>query len=112
MVVAEAVLSFPGMRVQESDDHDWWRWRAAWRVGDRTIGVGMTLFETDPVAWGGSPLQGVCEVSDIVGLWETIRGHCPGIWMHNSNCEIHTPESFRRLFPAQPGPAANRGGTG
>jgi hypothetical protein len=99
-VVADAVLAFPGMTVPNPRSPDWWQWWAEWRFGEKHIGVGMTLFDTDPVTWGGSPLQGVCEVSDVLRLWQTIRDRCPGVWMHNSNCEIHTPESFQRLFPA------------
>lgn len=96
--IANAILAFPGMAHQASDKVDWWTWKAAWREGGRRISVGMTLFETDPISWGGSPLEGRCELADILGLWQTIRGQCPGVWMHNTDCEIHTPESFERLF--------------
>jgi hypothetical protein len=99
-VVAEAILAFPKMRVLESAPGDWWHWWAAWSHGDRRIGVGMSVFETEPVSWGGSPLQGACELADILELWEVIRSRCPGVWMHNSDCAIHTPDSSRRLFMA------------
>lgn len=102
-VVAEAVLSFPNMLLQNPANGDWWQWEAKWRQDNRYIRVGMSLFETIPVSWGGSPLHGYCEMSDIITLWEMIRVGCPGIWMHNSNCEIHTPESFIRLFLSGPG---------
>ena len=98
VVVAEAISAFPGMVVQKKAEPSWWHWRATWQAADRHIGVGMSLFETDPVSWGGSPLQGICDVSDILGLWDFVRRRCPGVWMHNSDCEIHTPETFKRLF--------------
>src|SRR5437879_3306053 len=76
-VVAEAILAFPNMRVEQSADGNWWQWLATWSLGERRIDVGMTLFETEPVSWGGSPLQGDCEVADILGLWEVVRRRCP-----------------------------------
>lgn len=96
--LAEAILEFPGMVLQHPAEPSWWSWSAGWEESDRLIGLGMSLFETDPESWGGCPLHGICDLSDILSLWKFIRRRCPAVWMHNSNCEIHTPESFTRLF--------------
>lgn len=96
--IAEAILSFPGMEQKGSEGGDWWSWSASWQSGIRHISIGMTLFETDPVSWGGSPLSGTCELADILGLWKAIGMQCAGVWMHNTNCDIHTPDSFEQLF--------------
>ena len=95
--IADAFLAFPGMRLENGGDLTWWEWQALWEVDGRFIKVGMTLFETEPVLWGGSPLQGRCEPADVLRLWKAIRIRCPGVWMQNSDCEIHTPESFEKI---------------
>src|SRR5262249_18699968 len=54
--VADAILAFPGMTLQSECIPNWWQWWAEWRMGKRHIGVGMTLLDTEPVAWSGSPM--------------------------------------------------------
>lgn len=98
--IAVAILAFPGMTVQHPGEPTWWDWLARWHHGEETIDVGMSLFETEPPSWGGSPLQGRCSVQRLLSLWESIREKFPAVWLHNNDCEIHTPESFRRLFSA------------
>ncbi len=98
-VIAEAILAaFPGIDVENSEEPTWWDWHAKWQNGDDQIEFGMSLFDTDPISWGGSPLQGVCSVSSFLDAWKKIRENCPGVWMHYEDCEIHTPASFAALF--------------
>lgn len=99
-VVAEAILAFPGMRLQHPAEPTWWDLLARWDESDRWIEVGFTLFDIEPPAWGGSVLDGRCELADILGFWAMVRGRVPACWMHNTHCEMHTPESFERV--AQP----------
>src|SRR5262245_21889119 len=96
--IAAALLSFPGMKVEHPAKPTWWDWIARWKKEDSFIEFGMTLFETEPVSWGGSSVKGQCTLDDFMQLWNVVRKRCPGVWMHNEECEIHTPESFTKLF--------------
>lgn len=100
-VVADATLNFPGMRLVHEAEPTWWEWVARWERDQRWIEVGFSLSEPpepDEPCWQGSGLRGACELPDILGLWFTIRSTVPACWMHNSNCEIHSPESFAELM--------------
>jgi hypothetical protein len=92
--VAQAFLAYPGFSLVDKPDRSWWQWQARWERGQSFLLVGMTLFETDPIAWGGSPVSGTCELDDLLALWRALRGRFPAVWLHNSSCEIHTPDSF------------------
>jgi len=108
--IAETILAFPGMIAQNHGDPTWWEWSATWRHQEASIDVGMTLFEIEPVSWGGSPLRGGCSVPQMLALWNSVRQKCPGVWMHNSDCEIHTPESFEGSFADDLGAMHGHGG--
>jgi hypothetical protein len=95
-LVAEAILAFPGMKLLRRADPTWWEWSARWEQSGRWIEVGITLFDTEPPAWGGSGLAGICELADVLDLWMAVRSRAPASWMHNTNCEIHSPESFKQ----------------
>lgn len=109
-IVADAILSYPGMRLKHPADPTWWDWVARWDERGRWIEVGFTLFDTDPPAWGGSGLDGCCELTDILELWSTVRNRVPACWMHNTLCEIHTPESFAKVVHAEPSAAPDHDG--
>ena len=98
--VADAILAFPGMVLVHSPDSTWWEWAARWEDGTRWIEVTMTLFDSDPPAWGGSDSRGECDLQDILHLWGHLTSAVPSCWMHNADCDIHTPESFARLICA------------
>jgi hypothetical protein len=104
--VADAILAFPGVGLAHPADPTWWDWVARWEHGGRWIEVGFTLFDIDPPAWGGSGLRGQCELADILDLWAFVRGRVPACWMHNTLCEIHSPESFARVVRASKGVAS------
>jgi len=100
--VAAAVLAFPGMHLTHPADPTWWDWVARWEQDGRWIDVEFTLFDVEPPAWGGSGLRGQCELADVLALWAAVRGRVPACWMHNTLCEIHSPESFARVVQAEP----------
>jgi hypothetical protein len=96
--VAEAFLSYPGMQLLHPADPSWWEWKARWGRDERFIELDMSLFETEPVTWGGSTITAHCSLDDLMRLWEAVRTRCQAVWLHNGDCEIHTPDSLRRLF--------------
>jgi hypothetical protein len=97
-VVADAFLSCRGMRMIRAADPSWWDWAARWECEDRFIEVGMALFDTEPVAWGGSGIVSRCGADELLTLWEGVRRRCPAVWLHSSACEILTPQTFRERF--------------
>ena len=96
--VAQAFLGYPGFSLLHDADPSWWQWRAGWERGRSFLVVKMTLFETDPIAWGGSGVSGYCELDELLALWRTLSSQFPAMWLHNGDCEIHTPDSFLRLM--------------
>lgn len=92
--VAETLLALPGVALIHSADPSWWDWRARWTGPSGWLDIGFTLFDVEPVAWGGSALEGVCELEDAVALVRALRAKLPGVWLHNGACGIHSPESF------------------
>ncbi len=102
--IAQAFLAYPGFSLMQDADPPWWQWRAGWERGQRFLLVDMTLFETDPIAWGGSHVFGYCELDDLLSLWRALRERFPAVWRHNSDCEIHTPDSFLRLMTSHQEP--------
>lgn len=92
--IAEAILGIENTHVVSSPEPSWWQWQARWEVEDRFISLDMTLFETEPPLWGGSGIVARCKFSEMLGLWQTIRGTHPAVWLHDSECRIWTPESF------------------
>jgi hypothetical protein len=93
-VVANALIAVPGMRVKHAAEPSWGDLVLRWSEGDRWIEIGFTAFDGDPPAWGGSGLNGECDLADILEVWEAIRSMIPACWMHDMNCDIHSPESF------------------
>lgn len=92
--IATRILSNRDFELKHDAKPTWWEWIARWEQNERWIEIGMTLFGIEPPAWGGSPLQGRCDLNDIMSLWLNLRDCFPAVWMHNTLCEIHTPESF------------------
>jgi len=99
--IARAFLAYPGFSLTQDADPSWWQWRAGWERGQSFLLVDMMLFETDPIAWGGSGVSGYCELDDLLSLWRALRERFPADWLHNSDCEIHTPDSFVQVIASQ-----------
>ncbi|HEV7280266.1 MAG TPA: hypothetical protein VGN57_08650 [Pirellulaceae bacterium] len=93
-LVAEAILAFPGMRLVRPAEPTWYEWRAAWRDGDDQFEIDMSLYDVDPPLWGGTGVVGYCSVEAFVRFCRHVRERLPGVWLHNSACEVHSPESF------------------
>src|SRR5262245_26608264 len=92
--IAQAFLSHPGFILVHDAVPSWWQWQAGWERSQSFLLVGMAVFETDPVSWGGSHVSGACELDNLLSLWHALRAQFPAIWLHNRACEIHTRESF------------------
>jgi hypothetical protein len=102
--VAAALLAIPGMRRSNSAEPASWDWAARWEDGDRWLDLDFTLMEPDDgVVWGGSNLRGRCRQSDLMNIWAALRNRFDGIWMHDAECRLYTPESFAERKIAEPG---------
>src|SRR5262245_58840714 len=95
--IARAFLSYPGFSLVHDAAPSWWQWQAGWERSQGFLIVVLTLFESDPVAWCGSHVSGCCELDDLLSLWNTLRVQFLAVWMHDSACEIHTPDSLMLL---------------
>jgi hypothetical protein len=97
--VAAHALKIPGVQLTHNAQPSWWDWRARWS-GEREAYVAfeMTLFETDPPLFGGFLLDADCTAADLLGLWGNLRGAFPGIWLHDRDCRVYKPESFRAQY--------------
>jgi hypothetical protein len=93
--IAESLLGFPGMRLVHASTPSWWEWRARWKSGRDFIEVGMTLFDDELQSWGGSPLRADCAIDAITALWSYLLSRHRGVWLHDSDCWVHTKDSFR-----------------
>lgn len=58
----------------------------------------MTLFGDEAESWGGSGLQGRCVADRFVRLWQDLLGTLPGIWLHDRDCAMYSPETFLEKF--------------
>ena len=56
--------------------------------------MGMTLFENEKTMWGGSPLNGLCLLSELKELVAFINQEQGAVYIHDSNCAINTAESY------------------
>jgi hypothetical protein len=96
--IAESFLSFRDMRLIHAAAPSWWEWRARWASAGDFIEIGMTLFGDETQSWGGSPITADCSAAHIDELWSQLRSRHRGIWLHDADCIIHTPESFRNTI--------------
>lgn len=92
--IADSLLSFPGTRLLHPAERSWWDWKARWESGERYIEIDVTLFDNEEQHWGGSSLDANCSVEDLLTLWRVLQSRHSGIWLHDPDCEMHTPESF------------------
>lgn len=95
---ADAVLAVPNTRLLSSSDASWWDWKAQHDSRNGYLKIDMSLFETDPPSWGGSLLDIHCSAESLLNFWLTVRQSCPAAWLHDSECNLYSPERFRNLY--------------
>jgi hypothetical protein len=101
--IEEAFLVAPGARLIHRATPSWEQWLARWESGRRYVEVAMTLCEVAPegfeghsLVWGGSFIKMHCLLQDFLGFWEAVRGPCPGVWLHDTETLMWSPDSFAR----------------
>ena len=97
-LVAQAVLSIPNARLLSTSDATWWDWKARCDTPDGWIEIDMTLFDVEPPSWGGSGLTVECGPASLLDFWCRLRVTCPAAWLHDADCNLYSPESFRNLY--------------
>ena len=103
-VVSQAILSFPGARLDNPSSQSWWDWKARCEMSDGFIEVDMSLFETEPPTWGGSDLRFTCGPQSIISFWTHVRSVCPAAWLHDAECRLYSPESFTKYYLSNSSP--------
>lgn len=98
--VAAAILGIRATELVHREDPNWWSWTARWSSGASHIDLAMTLFDTEPLAWGGFNLSGSATPVDLLNLYGAVHAALPASWLHNSDCLLHTAESFRASIHA------------
>ena len=97
-VVADAILAVPNTRLIRTNDPTWYDWLALHTASDGTIKIDFTLFDIEPVSWGGSGLVFDCGPQSLLDFWLAIRTACPAAWLHDTSCKLYSPESFSELY--------------
>jgi len=88
-IVAESFLAFPGMRLVQPAEPNWWAWRARWESADGFIALHFTLFDELGDIWGGSNITADCPSSALVSLLYHMNQQHPGIWLHDPDCGMY-----------------------
>ena len=96
--VAGAFLEIPGFRLVHPPMPTWYEWEARWERDNRALALRMSQFEDPNHSWGGSEFSAVCEPFDILAILRAIHQKFPRVWLHNAECEVHSPDSFSRLY--------------
>jgi hypothetical protein len=79
-------------------------WTARWEEAGRYLELDFTLMEPDDgIVWGGSNLRGRCRQSDLMNLWSALRKRFEGIWLHDGECRLYTPDGFAQRKSAEQG---------
>src|SRR5262249_59458113 len=91
------ILDYPGFTLHHAAEPTWWEWSAGWSRCNSFVILDMTLFDA-PIAWGGSNIVGYCALDELLSMWHALRKSLPALWMHNDDCEMHSPESVARLM--------------
>ena len=101
--IAIAFLEVPGCRLVHPGEPSWYDWKARWESGGRFIEVDMSLYDVEPVMWGGSGINMNCTPVDLLMFWESVRSRCQAVWLCDTECRLYSPERFRELY-AREGP--------
>jgi len=87
--VAQAILSYPGMKQTHPPEPDWSHFAALWQHEDRRIALDFMPdteqfgWETGQPRWSGCDLKCDCLVGDLIDLWKVIRKRCPAVWLYD-----------------------------
>lgn len=103
--VAANLLAIPGMRPCNTAAPASEGWATRWEERGRSLDLDFTLMEPGDgrVVWGGSNLRGCCRVSDVLRIWAALSRRFQGVWLHDRDCRLWTPEEFARRFGGQAG---------
>jgi hypothetical protein len=106
-VIAEAFLAVPGTGLLHPAEPGWDEWRARWQEGSRYIEVDMMACQVEPelcggysLLWGGSGIKMHCLLSDLLAFWQRVRSRCPGVWLHDTETVMWSPETFAQEVAA------------
>lgn len=105
--IAAAISSVPNVHVVHGADPDWEAWDARWELdgnfihfdiiecpihADNSTRPGLTSY------WGGSKFETSCTMQQLLDVWRRIQSTCPGVWLHDTDCRMYSPESFAAAF--------------
>src|SRR3954452_21176089 len=95
--VADALLSFPGVRLTHAAEPSWAGWQADWRDSDPRLALGMIPFYAD--VWVNTTLSGRCTVGQLLAMWAHLLSRQRGIWLFHARVSevLDTPASFIEL---------------
>lgn len=107
--IAAAILAVPNVKLVHPASPDWSAWDAKWQIGSHSIHFDIiecpldSDYEQRPGLtsyWGGSKFVTHCNMREILYVWHSIQKSCPGIWLHDTDCRMYSPDSFERTFSA------------
>lgn len=96
--IVEAFLAVQGCQVTHPATPTWWQWRARWTSEGDTLDLDMTLFDVEPLLWGGSGIEHSCSPTALLSFWESVRVRCPAVYLHDSACTIYPPNYFAKQY--------------
>ena len=104
--IANAILAVPGTSLIHDQTPDWTKWCAEWRNDNHTIRFSILACPFDPdnfqrpgisEYWGGSFMDADCTLVEFLSVWRCIQRACPGVWLHDTDSQMYTPDSFARI---------------
>lgn len=99
--VAKVLLLYRGMSPKKAGvSPSSGKWSAVWTDDNQSLRLDLTLMEPDDgwLVWGGSNIQGTCDMEFLLNLWLHMRRHLEGVWLHSPQCQLFTPEAFRNSY--------------
>jgi hypothetical protein len=104
-VIADAILSAPGVRLAQPAQPSWKDWKARWEEKGRYIEIAINALEAESengkiLAWESSSIRLHCRPSELLAVWEVIRSKCPGVWLDDEHSRLWSPRSFAERFSA------------
>ena len=95
--ISRQILSIDGTRLLNAGA-DWWEWRASYESDSDIFELTMTLFDIEPIAWGGCGIVACSDPTALLQFWQQLRKSHPRIWLHNSECAIFNPSDFQKMY--------------